>query len=192
MNKGEIIIYQTPDGITSLDVRLEEDTVWLTQAQMVELFGRDRTVITKHINNIFKEKELDEKSNVHFLHTANSDKPIKLYNLEMAKIGHLVLNKGLWNGQQIADSVWLDEMTSTKVSADKVDYYGKTFGYYWWIDESRGMVFMNGHGGQFVFIKPSKNLVVVATAEPNTQGKHEFLLPKALDIFDRIDKIATP
>lgn len=83
MNKGEIIIYQSPDGNTQLDVKLEEDTVWLTQTQMVELFGRERTVITKHINNIFKEGELDEKSNVHFLHIANSDKPVKIYNLDV-------------------------------------------------------------------------------------------------------------
>ena len=68
MQKGEIIIYQLPDGTSNLDVRLEDETVWLNQYQMAELFGRDRTVITKHINNIFKENELDEKSNVHFLH----------------------------------------------------------------------------------------------------------------------------
>ncbi|MBK5721109.1 virulence protein RhuM/Fic/DOC family protein [Dysgonomonas sp. Marseille-P4677] len=90
MNKGElkssnsqIIIYQTSDGNTTLDVQLENDTVWLTQSQMVELFGRERTVITKHINNIFKEGELDEKGNVHFLHIANSDKPVKIYNLDV-------------------------------------------------------------------------------------------------------------
>lgn len=83
MNKGDIIIYQTPDGNTLLDVQLEDDTVWLTQSQMVELFGRERTVITKHINNIFKEGELNEKSNVHFLHIANSDKPVKIYNLDV-------------------------------------------------------------------------------------------------------------
>jgi len=82
-DNGEIIIYQAPDGTTNLDVRLENDTVWLTQAQMIMLFDRDRTVITKHINNIFKEGELDEKSNVHFLHIANSDRPIALYNLEV-------------------------------------------------------------------------------------------------------------
>lgn len=66
-----------------LEVRLEDDTVWLTQQQMSDLFLRDRTVITRHINNIFKEKELDEESNVHFLHIAVSDKPIKLYSLDV-------------------------------------------------------------------------------------------------------------
>lgn len=79
---NEIILYQ-PDETLKLDVRVEDETVWLTQAQMTELFKRDRTVITRHINNIFKEKELPEKSNVHFLHIANSDKPIKLYSLDV-------------------------------------------------------------------------------------------------------------
>ncbi|MDR0894763.1 MAG: virulence protein RhuM/Fic/DOC family protein [Prevotellaceae bacterium] len=82
-SKGEIIIYQAPDGTTDLDVRLENETVWLTQAQMIELFARERSVITKHVNNIFKEGELDEKSNVQNLHIANSDKPVKFYNLDV-------------------------------------------------------------------------------------------------------------
>ena len=81
--QGEIILYQTPENQTALEVRFEEDTVWLTQTQMVDLFGRDRTVITKHINNIFKENELTEKSNVHFLHSAISDKPVKIYSLDV-------------------------------------------------------------------------------------------------------------
>lgn len=63
--QGEIILYQ-PDEAVRLEVRLEDETVWLTQAQIAELFQHDRTVITKHINNVFKEKELEEKSNVHF------------------------------------------------------------------------------------------------------------------------------
>ena len=70
--QGEIILYQ-PDEAVRLEVRLEDETVWLTQAQIAELFQRDRTVITKHINNVFKEKELEEKSNVHFLHIAFSN-----------------------------------------------------------------------------------------------------------------------
>ncbi len=66
MNRGEIIIYQTPDGTTELDVSVGGETVWLSQAQMTELFQRDRTVITRHINNIFKEGELDEKTTCAF------------------------------------------------------------------------------------------------------------------------------
>ena len=69
-NKGEIVIYQ-PDEITRLEVRVEGETVWLTQSQMADLFGRDRTVITKHIRNIFAEQELVEGSNVQILHYAN-------------------------------------------------------------------------------------------------------------------------
>ena len=80
--KGEIVVYQ-PDEVTRLEVRVDKDTVWLTQGQMAELFGRERTVITKHIRNIFAERELEEKSNVHFLHFANSDKPVKIFSLDV-------------------------------------------------------------------------------------------------------------
>ena len=82
-DNNQIIIYQTEDGLTKIDVTLENETVWLNQDQMAELFQRDRTVITKHIGNIFRERELDEKSNVQFLHVANSDKPVKYYNLDV-------------------------------------------------------------------------------------------------------------
>ena len=59
-NKSQIIIYQTENGQTKIDVRFEGETVWLTQAQMAELFGKGRTTITEHIQNIFKEGELSE------------------------------------------------------------------------------------------------------------------------------------
>ena len=58
-NKGEIVIYQTQDGTTQLDVRLDGETVWITQDQMAQLFQRDRTAIGRHISNIFSEGELD-------------------------------------------------------------------------------------------------------------------------------------
>ena len=62
MNENnQIIIYQTEDGQTQVDVRMENDTVWLTQAQMAELFQKDRTVITRHINNVFKNGELNRE-----------------------------------------------------------------------------------------------------------------------------------
>ena len=82
-NNTELIIYQTEDGITKIDVRLENETVWLTQAQMAELFQRDRSVISKHIKNVFDEGEVSEESNVHFLHVANSDKPVACYSLDV-------------------------------------------------------------------------------------------------------------
>ena len=80
---SELIMYQTEDGKTRIDVRMENETVWLTQAQIAELFQRDRSVISKHIKNVFAEGELDEKSNVQFLHIANSDKPVAFYNLDV-------------------------------------------------------------------------------------------------------------
>ena len=62
MEENKIVIYQTEDGQTQIDVRLENDTVWLTQAQMAELFDTDRTSIVRHINNIYKVDELDKES----------------------------------------------------------------------------------------------------------------------------------
>jgi len=79
-NKSEILMYQTEDGSTKIEVHLEDETVWLSQNQMAELFQRDRSVISKHIKNVFNENEVDEKSNVHFLHIANSDKPVAFYS----------------------------------------------------------------------------------------------------------------
>jgi hypothetical protein len=67
---SDITIYQTENG--TIEVTLERDTVWLRQEQMSQLFGRERSVITKHLRNIFAEKELEEKSNVQSLHIANS------------------------------------------------------------------------------------------------------------------------
>lgn len=62
MENNKIIIYQTEDGQTQIDVRLENETVWLTQSQMAELFQTDRTSIVRHINNIYKVEELDRES----------------------------------------------------------------------------------------------------------------------------------
>ncbi len=81
--RGEIVVYETPDGEVRVDVRVERETVWLTQHQMAELFGRERSVVTKHVGNVFKEGEIDEKSNVHFLHIAGSDKPVGFYSLDV-------------------------------------------------------------------------------------------------------------
>lgn len=91
---GEFVLYQTADGGPALDVRLERETVWLSQAQMAGLFGRERSVVTKHVNNVFKEGELDEKSNVQFLHIAGSDKPVIFYNLDVIiSVGYRVKSK---------------------------------------------------------------------------------------------------
>ncbi len=91
---SKIIIYEDLNGKTGVEVRFEGDTLWLSQDQMTRIFERDRSVITKHINNIFCDAELDKKSNVQILHIANSDKPVKLYGLDVAlAVGYRVNSK---------------------------------------------------------------------------------------------------
>jgi hypothetical protein len=91
---NEVIIYKTIDNQTQIDVKFENDTVWLSQSQITALFERDRTVITKHINKIFKDGELDEKSNVQKMHIAHSDRPVTFYNLDVIiSVGYRVNSK---------------------------------------------------------------------------------------------------
>lgn len=83
MENNTVLIYQAEDGKIKIETRLENETVWLTQEQMAQLFQRERSVITKHLKNIFEEQELDEKSNVQILHISGSDRPVKFYNLDV-------------------------------------------------------------------------------------------------------------
>ncbi|TXT24038.1 MAG: filamentation induced by cAMP protein Fic [Gallionellaceae bacterium] len=91
---GQIAIYQTDDGQTRIDVRMEHDSVWLRQEQMSELFGRERSVITKHLRNIFVEGELEADSVcANFAHTAEDGKTyqVRHYNLDVAiSVGYRV------------------------------------------------------------------------------------------------------
>lgn len=90
---NEIVLYQ-PDESVQIEVRLEDDTVWLTQQQMAELFQKDISVISRHIKNAFAEGELDEKSNLHFLQVPNSDRPARLYDLDVIiSVGYRVKSK---------------------------------------------------------------------------------------------------
>ena len=94
--KNEIILYSHNEFAEHIEVRIDEEkeTVWLTQTQIAELFQRDRTVITKHIRNIFAIEELDEKSNVQKMHITNSDKPVVYYNLDVIlSVGYRVNSK---------------------------------------------------------------------------------------------------
>jgi hypothetical protein len=81
--ESQIILYQTEDGETQIQVTMQDETVWLTQREMADLFQRDQSVISRHINNVFKEGELDEESNMQKMHIANSDKPVSYYNLDV-------------------------------------------------------------------------------------------------------------
>ena len=108
---GEVLLYQTQDGKTRLDVRFQGETVWLTQEQMAALFERDRSVITRHIANVFSEGELAEESNVHFLHFPHSDKPVRHYSLDVIiSVGYRVKSaRGtqfrIWATQRLRDYV---------------------------------------------------------------------------------------
>lgn len=93
MEQKELVIFESEDQAVSLKVPVEEETVWLTQAQMAELFQRDVSVISRHIKNIFQE-ELDEKGNLHFLQIANSDRPVAYYSLDVIiSVGYRVKSK---------------------------------------------------------------------------------------------------
>lgn len=83
MPEQQIQIFTSADGQAQLKVTLEQDTVWLSQEQMVQLFERDQSVLSRHIRNAFKEGELEEKSNMQKMHIANSDKSVTFYSLDV-------------------------------------------------------------------------------------------------------------
>ena len=86
MDKGQIILYQTPDGESKIEVRLENDTVWLSADQMAELFQRNKSTISRHIKNVLEDGELEESSVVAFFATTAADGKkysVAFYNLDM-------------------------------------------------------------------------------------------------------------
>ena len=88
----QIIIYKSSDG-SELPVKTDGETVWLTQEQMCRLFGRERTVITKHINNVFREGELPKEGFVQILHKTSPEggRPVAIYNLDVViSVGYRV------------------------------------------------------------------------------------------------------
>lgn len=90
---SEIIIYEPTDG-GHATARLDGDSLWLTQEQIADLFKRERSVITKHLRNIFNDGGLIEESNVQNLHIAGSDKPVKFYNLDAIICKHALMRDG--------------------------------------------------------------------------------------------------
>ena len=120
MQQGEIILYQ-PDETVRLEVRLEDDTVWLTQAQISILFQRERSVISRHINNAFKEGECDQESNVHFLHIPNSDKPVKYYSLDVIiSVGYRVKSLNGTKFRRWANDVLKQYMLKGYVASQRI------------------------------------------------------------------------
>jgi hypothetical protein len=106
---NEIILYQSNELTERLEVRIENETVWLSQEQIVRLFQRDQSVISRHIRNVFKEGELDEKSNMQKMHISGSDKPVAFYNLNVIiSVGYRVKSKQgtqfrIWATQVLKD-----------------------------------------------------------------------------------------
>lgn len=89
-----MVVFETEDKHVVLPVMVENETVWLSQAQMIELFDRDQSVVSRHINNVFKEEEVDRESNMHFLHIATADRPVAVYSLDVViSVGYRVKSK---------------------------------------------------------------------------------------------------
>ena len=124
--KNEIVLFENQN--VKLEVNVKDETVWLTQEQMVNLFGRDQSVISRHIKNIFKEKELDEESNMQKLHIANSDKPITLYNLDVIiSVGYRVKSQNGIIFRKWANKILKDYLLKGyAVNQKRLEYLEKT------------------------------------------------------------------
>ena len=109
MNNSSIEIYRSPEGTVELDVKLENETVWLTQSQMALLFGRDQSVIARHINNIYKEGELDKNSNTHFLRVDGVKQKVAFYTLDVIiSVGYRVKSVNGTRFRQWANKILKD------------------------------------------------------------------------------------
>lgn len=102
----KIIIYQSEDGKTQLDVKLEGETVWLSTKQMAKLFDKEESNIRRHVNNVFKEAELTRENNVHFLHVNGIKKPVPYYTLDVIiSVGYRVHSQRGVRFRQWANSI---------------------------------------------------------------------------------------
>ena len=144
MEDSKIIIYQTDDGNTTIETRLENETVWLTQAQLCELFQKAKATISEHIKNIFEETELEESSVVRKFRTTAADGKsydTSFYNLDVIiSVGYRVKSKRatqfrIWANKVLKDYLLKGyavnqriENLERRVSAteDKIDFFVKT------------------------------------------------------------------
>lgn len=127
MDRGEIVLFETSDKKIKLLVSIEQETVWLTQAQIVRLFERDISVISRHINNIFNEDEVDKKSNLRLLQKANSDKPVAYYSLDVIiSVGYRVKSRRGLEFRKWANSVLRKYiLQENNVNSNRVDQLGE-------------------------------------------------------------------
>ena len=121
-NGGEVVLYESPDGEVRLDVRLEDESIWLTQKQMAELFGRDQSVVSRHIQRALADDELSPESNMQKMHIASSDKPLTLYSLDaVISVGYRV------NSARGNEAIRLQSMISSSSHRRALDSYACTY-----------------------------------------------------------------
>ena len=115
---GEVVIYQTEDGQTALDVRLVDETVWLSQAQIAKLFAVNVPAISKHINNIYDSKELKRKATISKMETVRTEgkrqvtRSVELYNLDLViSVGYRVNSARATRFRQWATQTLKDHLT---------------------------------------------------------------------------------
>jgi prophage maintenance system killer protein len=138
MDRGEIIIYQLPDGFTSLDVRLENETIWLTQAQMVQLFDSSKANVSEHIKHIYKTYELEETATVRNFRTVRIEgkrevsRALVYYNLDMIiAIGYRVNTKRgtlfrIWANKVLKEYIVKGYVIDQRVKIEQLEDLKKT------------------------------------------------------------------
>ena len=127
-NNSQLVIYKAPDGKMSIDVTVQNETVWLSQGQMAELFGKDQSVIARHISNVFKDGELGKESNMQILHnTLSKFKPTQVYSLDVIiSVGYRVKSKRgtqfrIWANQVLKQYLLQGYAINERVAAQKYD-----------------------------------------------------------------------
>lgn len=127
--RGEVVIYEGTNGGARVEVRLEDETVWLTQEQMSDLFQRDRTVITRHLRNVFSSGELLEEGNVQKMHFAYSDKPVALYSLDaILSVGYRVNSRRgtefrIWATSVLRDHIVKGHTINQRRLTEQAEHY---------------------------------------------------------------------
>ena len=120
-NRGEIIIYRAEDNTVQLDVRMEQETVWLSASQMASLFGKEESNIRRHIINIFRDEEVSRENNVHFLHVNGVKKPVPFYSLDVIlSIGYRVNSKSAIAFRQWSTKILKDFIIKGYAINDKI------------------------------------------------------------------------
>ncbi len=111
-SQNNIVLYQAKNGAIEFRGDFEHENIWATQAQIAEVFEIDRSVITKHIGNLLKTGEIDQKSNVQKMHIANSDKPVSLYSLDVIlSIGYRANSKTATEFRKWASKILKEHVT---------------------------------------------------------------------------------